>query len=235
MSGDRVERVLRERGPRELEGSIPPLPARVEEARSHLRTIDRRRSLRSLFGGGLGTLAVAAAAVTVAIAVTGPSGSTPSGAGDLPGHGSPSAPTAPVVACGPGELHATAAPWGAAAGSRGTTVTVTNVSAATCLIEADRPGAQIRSASATVASVNARPGSGRGLLALGPSDTLTTSVVWSNWCDAAPSGSLSLRLVLADGSELPVGSDPSAPVVLVPPCMGAGQPSSLSTIDFQAP
>jgi hypothetical protein len=235
MSGDRVERVLRERGPRELEGSVPPPPADVEEARFRLRMIDRRRGLRSLLGAGLGTVVVAAAAVAVAVAVTGPSGSANLGSGDLPGGASPSATAGPLVACGPGELRATAAPWGAAAGSRGTTVTVTNVGAATCLLEADRPGAQIRSASATIASAAAQPGSGTGLMAVGPSESLTTSVVWSNWCGAAPSGSLSLRLVLANGSELAVMPDPSAPGVLVPPCMGPSGVNVLSTIDFERP
>jgi len=75
MSGERLERGLRERGPRELGASIPPLPSDVDEARARLRAIDRHRGLRALAGGVLATgatLATAAAAVVLVANHAGP-------------------------------------------------------------------------------------------------------------------------------------------------------------------
>lgn len=241
MSGDRTERTLRERGPRERGASLPPLPADVETARSRLRVIDRRRSLRVLAGATLGTIATGAAAVLVAVAITSPSPVTPLATGSdhsaTPGTASetprPSASTAPVVAaCAPADLAAQAGAWGAAAGSRGTTVTVTNTSSVTCVLSG-APGARLSTASGTLATVAGQPGNGPALQ-LAPGDSVITSLVWSNWCDALPANPIAATLILPGGA-LAVTPDTGRPDVLVPPCMGANDVNHLSTIDFQQP
>ncbi len=251
MRGDRVERALRERGPRELKGAgVSPLPADVDEARARLRAVDRRRRFRSLAGGGLGTLAAAAAVIAVAVALTGtPKPAPGAGAG---GSGTPSAtafsaaatpvptatpaPTAPpssiVPACDPSSLSATAEPWGAAAGSRGTLVTVSNTSGVACSVSGS-PGARLSSGGVSLAQTAPDPATSKPLR-LSPGSSAVTSIIWANRCDPVPSGQIDVTLVLTTGA-LPVTPDPTRPDVLVPPCMGPNDRNTLSTISFQPP
>ncbi len=248
MSGDRAERGLRERGPRELGGSMPSLPADVDEARTRLRMIDRRRGVRSLVAAGLGTVAVGAVAVVVALAVTMPPGPTP---GPLSGSGTPgviasgssaasAGPTVPASAapavspCHVAQMRAVIADgWGGAAGSVGAMLQLTNNGSASCVLSG-RPGAVIEAGATTL--VRAEPDAATGAsVVLPPGKVAITSVRWSNWCLPRPSGGLAVRLLFADGVAVAVEPDPSAPDVAVPPCVGQGQASSLSTIDFQLP
>jgi hypothetical protein len=242
MSGDRTERALRERGPRERGASIPPLPANVEAARMSLRAIDRRRGLRSIIGAGLGTVAVATAAVVVAVALSGPPPAATTGPGvpgasaaasAAPGTVAPSASPSPVVtACEPADLAATAGEWGAAAGSRGVTVTVTNTSAVACLLSG-YPGARLTNATGSLADAAGKPGNSPALrVAAGAS--VTTVVVWSNWCGSAPAGPIAITLDLPSG-QVAVTPDPAHGDVLVPPCMGPDGVNTLSTGDFTVP
>jgi hypothetical protein len=94
-------------------------------------------------------------------------------------------------------------------------------------------GAEIRDAHGTVlARVTQRTLGGR------PAPTarfsagaqLELGVAWSNWCGPPPDGP---RLILLlNGDEVAVEpADGSA--ILVPPCMGVGQPTALSVTDFQ--
>jgi hypothetical protein len=242
MTGDRIERALRERGPRELGAVIPPLPADVQETKAHLRAVDRRRSLRVLAGGTLGTLAVAAAAVAVAVAITSPptvspldtgsgsSSATPSAASET---AQPSNSTAPVVAaCQPADVAAQASEWGAAAGSRGMMVTVTNTSSTDCLVSGS-PGARLANASGTLAQVTGAPGNSPALR-VAPGASVTTVVLWSNWCDPIPAGPIAVTVIIPSG-EVAVTPDTVHPDVLVPPCMGPDGVNTLSTGDFQRP
>ena len=237
MSGERLERGLRERGPRELGASIPPLPSDVDEARARLRAIDRHRGLRALAGGVLATgatLATAAAAVVLAMTLT--THPTPS-PGLLPGAtGSPTGTTAQSpggsAACAPGDLSAVAEPWGAAAGSRGTLVTVTNTSDLACSVSGS-PGARLASGGTVLAETPAHPSTSKGLR-LSSGASAVTSITWSNWCESDPAQPIGMTLVLP-GGDLTVTPDPASPDVLVPPCMGSNDRNVLSTIDFQLP
>src|SRR5438876_12165717 len=66
---DRVERSLREPGPREERSGFVALPADIAEARAMLRHSERSRILRGFLGAGA-AVATAAVAVLVALAVT---------------------------------------------------------------------------------------------------------------------------------------------------------------------
>jgi len=237
MSGDRLERGLRERGPRELGASIPPLPSDVDEARARLRAIDRHRGLRALAGGVLATgatLATAAAAVVLAMTLTAHPAPSP---GLLPGgSGSPTFTAAQspsgAFACAPGDLSAVAEAWGAAAGSRGTLVTVTNTSDLACSVSGS-PGARLASGGTVLAETPVDPSTSKPLR-LSSGSSAVTSITWSNWCDPVPSGQIDVTLLLTTGA-LPVTPDATSRDVLVPPCMGSSDRNVLSTIDFQRP
>jgi hypothetical protein len=251
MSDDRIERALRQRGPREPEAHLAPLPADLAEATLELRALERRRSPLRIVGVGAGMVLVSAAAVVVVLAVSsrlpqpsvgGRPSSTPgavasSTTGATP---TPSAIPAALVACQPAAVRAQAEAWGGAAGSRGAMVTVTNVGTVACTLHGS-PGAEIRDANGSVVVATKNPDGGTGAwsnprdptLILKSGESATTSVVWSNWCGANPQAPLAVRLILSTGA-LDVHPNAASPNVLVPPCNG-DQPSSLSTIAFQSP
>jgi hypothetical protein len=57
---------------------------------------------------------------------------------------------------------------------------------------------------------------------------LQMGVSWSNWCGPAPAEPLSLEIRFAtDDVWIPI-VPPSGSTVLVPPCMGSGQPAALN-------
>jgi hypothetical protein len=229
VNEDHIERELRQRGPRERMATLPPVPADLAAARAELTRLDRGRALRGALGAGLGVLAAAAVVVAIAVAASGPR-NVPQ-VGDGPS-AQPSA-SAGTGECQASSLEANAEPWGAAAGSRGTMVHVTNAGSATCTVRG-RPGATISAASGTVVSTDGGTDPGMRALELEPGQTALTSVVWGNWCGRDLSrGELSLTLEVG-GDSLPVTPDATTPDILVPPCMGS-DPTSLSTIDFQRP
>jgi hypothetical protein len=231
VNEDRIERELRQRGPRERGATLPPVPADLAAARVELSRLHRGRALRGAIGAGLGVLAAAAVVVVaIAVAATGPRN------GPQVGDGASVQPSASagIGECQASSLEATAEPWGAAAGSRGTMVHVTNTGSVTCTLSG-RPGASIGDARLMlVVSTDGGTDPGVRPIELEPGQTALTSVVWSNWCGRElRGGGLSLTLRVG-GDFLPVTPDASAPDILVPPCMGS-DPTSLSTIDFQRP
>ncbi len=251
MSDDRIERALRQRGPREPGAHLAPLPADLAEAKLELRALERRRSPLRIVGVGAGMVLVSAAAVVVVLAVTsrlpqpsvgGQPSSTPGALASSTTAATPTPPATPaaLLACQPDAVRAQAEAWGAAAGSRGASVTVTNDGAVACTLHGN-PGAEIRDANGSVVVAAKNPDGGTGAwsnpgdptLTLKAGESATTSVVWSNWCGAAPQAPLAVRLILSTGT-LNVQPNAASPDVLVPPCNG-DQPSSLSTIAFQGP
>jgi hypothetical protein len=72
-----------------------------------------------------------------------------------------------------------------------------------------------------------------GMLPLDAETTYALGVAWSNWCGERPDGArLELRLGELDAwiaVETPTGS-----ADLVPPCLGSGQPTSLSLTELEA-
>ena len=161
--------------------------------------------------------------------------------GLLPGGSGSPAPTASgtataateppreTLACAPGDLAAVADAWGAAAGSRGTMVKVTNTSSTACTL-AGRPGARLENANGVLADAGGDP-TATPPQPLEPGASLVTSLVWSNWCGSDPAQPIGVTLVLP-GGDLTVTPDAASPDVLVPPCMGSSDRNVLSTIDF---
>lgn len=143
---------------------------------------------------------------------------------------SPAPPSASAVAaCVATDVVATGGPWGGAAGSRGSDVTVENRGSAPCLLPAgptvalvDQAGAAILTSSPTLA------GAGPELPAGG---SIGFSLLLGNWCDDAVSLPLRLRLALAsDGID--INDLVVATLDDLPPCNGPGQPATLSTTDW---
>lgn len=246
MSDERIEQIereLRAPGPRESAGRGRPLPSDVREARRLLSQIDGRRNAGRVVmrAGAVGLAAAAAVAVAVAIGATRPGNLPAGGSSTSP---SPTAFTTPTpaasqgpVACAASDLRAVSDRWGAAAGSRGTSVHITLVSGPDCVLQGS-PGARIIDSSGAVVIVSFDPGNRPEhpwmnlsdppiTMSVGGPQT-TMSVTWSNWC-AAPPADLRLELrITTDGPHLPVTAA-AGDTIPVPPCNGGGEPSSLGT------
>ena len=230
MNQDNLERALGERSPKEVGSGLRPLPADLHAAREELVRLGRGRGMRTVLATGAALAGVAAVSVGLAIALTRPA-APPSG-----GVGSEATPTPTPIAvqpCDVESLEATAEAWGGAAGSRGTTIAVRNIGSTTCTLSG-QPGAAIYTGGEDVVHVMPRYGAGVPSLDLEPGDAAVTSVVWSNWCGDGSIGPDSLSLIIGQGGLL-VTPDAQEPEILVPPCMGQGDPTSLSTIVFQRP
>lgn len=148
---------------------------------------------------------------------------------EVSGTASP-APSAGVAVCQVNELQGQIVDWEGAAGSSIATVTLRSVAAAACrvadyqLVLADGAGR----GQPLIAGQDVQPG-----FTLDPGQQVTTLVQVSNYCLAAtPREPVSIRL---DGTEedlvfLPAEDGSSG----VPPCNGAGSPSSISQQPWSA-
>jgi hypothetical protein len=159
MKPERLERLLRDPGPREAGSQLPPLPDHVLEARAVLRGAGRTHFLRSFAAMGAG-VAVAAAAVAITLAfIQQPSSPQVGGTSPTP---TPSEPPSATLAptpipsevanlpiCTPASLKAVYEAWGGAAGSTGTRITLTNIGTASCSLHGF-PGGQIEDANGNV-------------------------------------------------------------------------------------
>lgn len=227
MNRDAIERTLRQPGPLE-EAYLPiAVPAHAADAR-------HGRGWRGglLAASQLGMVAAAVVGGT-ALAILLSHASLPGGNGVGAGvpTPTPTASSAPLSrsACTANDFAWSTDPWGAAAGSRGTTVISRGVSSlAGCQIDGeaslllkDASGAELLTGRTAATNVRVRAGT-----------LLEMSITWSNWCSAAPAGPLSLSLTLP-GDTQPVPVVASQGDILVPPCLGAGQPSVLGGTDFQ--
>ena len=239
MNRDRIERALREPGPRERGYSPESLPATAAELRARM---PRRRGLL-MSAGGIGGVAAAVAAGTVlAVVLTrglgpGPSNTgtgsnptpTPTVAATPAVTAAPTPSPAPVAACHAGDFAWSSDAWGSAMGSRGTNIVARGVtSMQPCFIRGqatltlrDANGTLLVTAHAAATDVSLKAGN---LFEMG--------VSWSNWCASDPAQPISLTLVLP-GDSLAVPVIPASGTILVPPCNGPGQPSSLSGTGFQ--
>ena len=248
---ERIERELRSPGPRESVEGGRRLPGDVRQARVLLAEIDGRRNAGRVVARAttFGLVAAAAIAVAIVIGASPRSGIEP-GASSTP---QPTVVTTPSADATPGgsqaasvcdaaNLQAVAERWGGAAGSRGSTIHITLVSGPDCVLQG-HPGARILAGDGSVvitSSDSANRATGQPWADPGdPPITVTNgagttvSVVWSNWCAAYPAGpQLDLQLRLAvDGPQMPVATA-GGDAIPVPPCNGAGEPSSLGTNAF---
>jgi len=226
MNNDDLERELRsQRGPREA-GYVPaPLPTTPEEGPVARGRPSRLPRAVMLMGAGLaGALAVAVAAGVF-------SGPGPEvGAGSTSPSPSAEASAAPGT-CGPEDVTLAAEPWGGAAGSRGTLVTISLADGRDACVISGAISAQIKDASGSVLVEGESAGAG-GSVSLEPGAAPFLSVTWSNWCGPSPAAPLQLWLALGGWSSaspvtVPDGTSP------VPPCLGPSVTSSLSVADLE--
>jgi hypothetical protein len=231
MNDKDLERGLRSQyGPRE-EGYVPtqlPMSLGAEPA------------------GGSGPSWILRTAVFVPVAVAGAlavgvvsgilAGPGPNGFGSS-GSASPSPSSTPVASagigtCGPGDVVLLAEPWGAAAGSRGTVVTVTPADGHDACTTTTAVSGQVTDANGSVLVRGEQAGSG-GSIIIDPDAAFTVGVAWSNWCGDEPAAPVALWLRLEGWPEAVAvkmaagGGDP------VPPCLGDQQPSTLSLTELQ--
>lgn len=238
MTRDELERALRSTvDPYERAYRAVPLPASVEEARSRLgvRHATGWRALR--FAGAT----VAAALVIVAAVAgyglvtggrdTGGGGPQASVASNVPTSSPAASPSETARPCRAADFAITSDAWDAGAGSRGTRVIFRAADSLDACVLAGRLAARIVDSEGTVlvaADSDATPAmsvTGGGQLEIG--------VAWSNWCGEDPTQPLELRVRFPeDAVEValvpPVGSS-----ILVPPCMGGGQGTTLSVTGFE--
>ena len=122
-------------------------------------------------------------------------------------------------------------PWDSAAGSRGTVIVFRLVdSTASCTLPTELTG-RITDASGAVLVTGISPAMDAAEVVAGTQ--LELGVSWSNWCGAAPAEPLTLEIRLAgDDAWIPM-IPPVGSTILVPPCMGSGQPAALNLTGFQ--
>jgi len=226
---DRVERALREPGPREERSGFVALPADIAEARAMLRHSERSRILRGFLGAGA-AVATAAVAVLVALAVTQAPAPAANGVGSASSSPSPTPSPPPVAGCRAGDFAWSSGPWGGGAGSRGTIVVARGVGSLQGCIIRGRATLTLRDANGTLL-VTGHTALNDVRLTAGMQ--FEVGVTWSNWCGAEPAQPMSLQLILPGDST---------PVPLVPAndhgltfqtCNGPGQPSTLGGTNFQ--
>jgi hypothetical protein len=226
MNRDRIERALREPGPRESGYAPESLPATAAELRA--RSPRRRGLLMSAGALGSFAAAVAAGAVVAVVLVRAFGGGANTGGTVSP---KPVASTGPIGACTAGDFTWSSDVWGGAAGSRGTTVLARPAATTpTCLLNG-RATLTLRDANGGVLITSHSANTDIKLNGHGPQ--LEMGITWSNWCDAAPSQPLSLTLTLPhDTTAIPL-TPLAGSQIPVPPCNGPGQPSVLSGTAFQ--
>jgi hypothetical protein len=228
MNNDDLERQLRaQAGPRE-QGYVPVrLPASIDDA--------GQSRLSAFLRGAVLVPAVAAGLIAVALATSlfrGPETTNPGS-----GFATPrptSSPSTAQVPCNAQDVQVDAEPWGGAAGSRGTMVTLSPVPGmrSRCDIALDVSARITDAAGSVLATGSSGPGARVATLELGRS--YTVAVAWSNWCAADPDRPVTLALRPANMPSWievpsPVGSaDP------VPPCLGESQPTNLSVTQLQS-
>lgn len=224
MTHDELERRLRTEPLTHDSGfEARPLPASAADARASIAP-------RPAPGRLLLMVAAVAAVAMVSVGVL-------AGTGNLGVGGPGPAASVPVAspasqapgiaegACVAGDLVAASEAWGAAAGSRGTVVTVSLApSAAECDLVQHVSARILDGSGSVVASVfQLDPGSGdagsEAPVRVTRASAFTIGVSWSNWCGTAPAGPLTLELAIG-GTDWTAIAPPSGTSVLVPPCMG---------------
>lgn len=223
MNEQDLERDLRtQRSPRE-EGYVPArLPMTLDEAPVARRGASRLPRAVLLVGAGV----AGALAVAIAAGLFGSDPGVGSTESTLPSAVAPT-PVSGGGACGPQDVSLTGEPWGGAAGSRGTVVTVALASGREACTLRKGLAAQVADANGSVLVTTgaAQPG---GSVALVPGDSFTIGVTWSNWCDAAPAAPVTLALKMSGWQSFATVAVANGGLDPVPPCMGSTEPTALS-------
>ena len=125
----------------------------------------------------------------------------------------------------------TGGPWGGAAGSRGTDVTVESKSVSACQLPASPAVVALDAGGAVVAQGKfGAVGSGPELQ---PGGHEKFSLEFSNWCNQNVRLPMHFALRLATGST-EIAQAAITSVDELPPCNGPGQPVSLSTTAWES-
>ena len=231
MNRDRIERALREPGPRER-GYVPEsLPATAAELRA--RAPRRNRLLVS--AGAFGGLAAAVAAgAVVAVLLSRGFAPGPSTGGTVASPTPTPTPTrspAPMTACRAGDFAWSSDAWGGAMGSRGTIVLASAVASMTACELHGEATLTLRDANGVVlvtghtAATTTRVSAGQAF---------QIGVSWSNWCGAEPMQPITLQLTLpGDTMAVPLVPANDQNLTFSTTCNGREQPTTLSGTDFQ--
>jgi hypothetical protein len=229
MNNEDLERRLRtERGPREQDYVPTRLPASLDAA-------SRRNPSRSgLLRAAVFIPAVVAGALAVAFASAVLTGGAPNlgSSGDGSPSLSASASQAQTDDCRPADLSLSAEPWGAAAGSRGTVVTIGLAPGRDACYLSSQLDATITDANGDVVIPSGSDIPGNAPVWLEPGSQLAVGISWSNWCDGQIARPVSLTIFSSSDVAFPV--DVPSGVDPVPPCLGENQSSSLSVTKLQA-
>jgi Protein of unknown function (DUF4232) len=223
MSDNDLERRLRaESGPREQGYVESELPASFEPQARPSRLM--RTAILT------GAVSAGVLAVVVGSAILAGGGVPDNGAGAVatptPTYG---ASNPEPVACQPMDVVLSAEPWGGAAGSRGTVITVT-------LADGRYPCTLQRYSSARITDADGEELVSAAVpraddLILRAGDVLSMGVAWSNWCGPEVVGPVSLALVSGGVDfevDVPGGAAP------IPPCLGENAPSGLSVTELRS-
>lgn len=228
MNHNDLERELRsQHGPREAGYTPAILPMTLAERPAP--TVAPSRLVRTGLLVGVGIAGALAVAVVAGIL------SSP-GSGPEVGSENSTAPSAeatarPPAPCGLQDVALAAEPWGGAAGSRGTVVTVSLARGRYPCALPSAVDAQVVDANG-VQLITGRAPSTAGSVALEAGASYTIGVAWSNWCGEAPAVPLNLWVAFGSGPPRVVGAPGSVPASAVPPCLGDGA-STLSLTDLQ--
>jgi hypothetical protein len=235
MTHERIEHGLRAELPEDEERYIArPLPASVAEARASVgsRTTVSRTGVMAATAGLVAVGIVAAVVTWTALQAARPDG-TGTGTGDLPSAtANPSTSPAGITGCRGMDFAVASDPWDSAAGSRGTVIVFRLVdSTVSCRLPTELTG-RITDASGAVLVTGTSPAMpAESQIAAGTQ--LEVGVSWSNWCGAPPVEPITLEIRLAgDDAWIPM-IPPVGSTILIPPCMGSGQPAALNLTDFQ--
>ena len=223
MNDNDLERRLRaESGPRE-EGYLPSqLPATLESGRRPTAT-SRAVRLAMLVPAVVAGVAV----VAVAAALLNGSGPDGVGAGATPTADALSDRARPVY-CQPNDVGFTAEPWGGAAGSRGTVVTVASPTGRYPCLFAAVPGARIEDQGATLVGSETRGTNPTSVLESGtPAEFSSHLEQLVRRAASTPSTWWSL----SGGIDVSPVDVPQG-IGAMPPCMGENTPSTLSVTDL---
>ncbi|MGZ6299890.1 MAG: hypothetical protein ACXWMN_05295 [Candidatus Limnocylindria bacterium] len=222
MNDNDLEHELRSQpGPRE-DGYAPmPLPMTLDDG-SAARPGSSLLPRAAMFAG-----VALAGALAVAVVAGIFSGPNPGVGGTASASPSAEASAASPGSCGPADIVLSAEPWGGAAGSRGTVVTVSLAAGREACTLGKGLAAQVADANGSVLATTPDSAPG-GPVSVVPGASFTIGIRWSNWCAAAPAAPVTLALKMSGWESFTPVTIPTGGDDPVPPCLGSAQPTVLS-------
>ena len=231
MNDQELERDLRSQpSPREAGYTPTRLPMTLDGAPGAGRPSRLPRAVMLAGAGVAGALAVAVAAGVFSgsgpgVGATG--SASPSARATTSSSAVASTPASGGGACGQQDVTMSAEPWGGAAGSRGTVVTLSLAGGREACMLGKGLAAEIVDADGNVLVTTAAAAPG-GSVSLSPGDSFTIGITWSNWCAAVPSAPVTLSLKMSGWASFVAVPVPTSGADPVPPCMGSTEPTVLS-------